>query len=127
MARNDHCQRAPGQRGCFQEAGRKPTSRAADVIEVKTEVPDDSEDHQRQELLSVLFGPHVPAVLEGQLLRTSDVAVLFEVSERTVSEWAKKGQIPSVRTPGGQRRYPAEGIRTVLARSRNGLAKTSGR
>lgn len=83
-------------------------------------MPDQSEERQRQELLGVLFGSDVPAVLEGQLLRTSDVAVLFEVSERTVSEWAKKGQIPSVRTPGGHRRYPADGIRSLLERSRNG-------
>jgi excisionase family DNA binding protein len=83
-------------------------------------VSDQSDERQRQELLGVLFGSDVPAVLEGQLLRTSDVAVLFEVSERTVSEWAKKGQIPSVRTPGGHRRYPADGIRSLLERSRNG-------
>jgi excisionase family DNA binding protein len=83
-------------------------------------LPDDSDDRQRQELLGVLFGTDVPAVLEGQLLRTSDVALLFEVSERTVSEWAKKGQIPSVRTPGGHRRYPADGIKSLLERSRNG-------
>jgi excisionase family DNA binding protein len=54
------------------------------------------------------------------MLRTADVALLFEVSERTVSEWAKKGQIPSVRTPGGHRRYPAEGIRWLLDESRKG-------
>jgi excisionase family DNA binding protein len=68
----------------------------------------------------MLFGTDVPAALEGQLLRTADVAVLFQVSERTVSEWAKRGQIPSVRTPGGHRRYPADGIRWLLHQSRNG-------
>ncbi|MDE3206400.1 MAG: helix-turn-helix domain-containing protein [Acidobacteriota bacterium] len=52
------------------------------------------------------------------MLRTADVALLFEVSERTVSEWARKGQIPSVRTPGGHRRYPAEEIRCILDASR---------
>jgi excisionase family DNA binding protein len=82
---------------------------------------DDSQDQQqRRKLLGMLFGSEVPAALEGQLLRTSDVAVLFQVSERTVSEWAKRGQIPSVRTPGGHRRYPAEGIRWLLQESRNG-------
>jgi excisionase family DNA binding protein len=82
---------------------------------------DDSQDQQqRRRLLGMLFGSEVPAALEGQLLRTSDVAVLFQVSERTVSEWAKRGQIPSVRTPGGHRRYPAEGIRWLLQESRNG-------
>jgi len=81
---------------------------------------DDSQDQQRKKLLGMLFGGEVPAALEGQLLRTADVAVLFQVSERTVSEWAKRGQIPSVRTPGGHRRYPADGIRWVLQESRNG-------
>jgi excisionase family DNA binding protein len=85
-----------------------------------TPLSEESQDQQRQKLLSLLFGADVPAVLEGQLLRTADVALLFEVSERTVSEWAKKGQIPSVRTPGGHRRYPAEGIKWLLEESRRG-------
>jgi hypothetical protein len=55
---------------------------------------DDSPDTHRHHLLSILFGSQVPHALEGQLLRTSDVATLFQVSERTVSEWAKRGQIP---------------------------------
>ena len=74
----------------------------------------------RQALLNMLFGEEVPTVLEGTMLRTSDVALLFEVSERTVSEWARKGQIPSVRTPGGHRRYPADGIRSLLDEGRHG-------
>jgi len=84
-------------------------------------MPEDSQD-ARQGLLTLLFGDHVPAVLEGTMLRTADVALLFEVSERTVSEWARKGQIPSVRTPGGHRRYPAEGIKWVLEESRKARA-----
>jgi excisionase family DNA binding protein len=76
------------------------------------------EQSQRHQLLNLLFGTEVPAVLEGQMLRTSDVATLFEVSERTVSEWAKRGQIPSVRTPGGHRRYPADGIKQILEETR---------
>ncbi|HEX3424554.1 MAG TPA: helix-turn-helix domain-containing protein [Acidimicrobiales bacterium] len=44
------------------------------------------------------------------LLRTSDVAALFQVSTRTVSEWARRGRLPCMRTPGGQWRYPAEPI-----------------
>ena len=71
---------------------------------------------ERHRLLGVLFGAEVPASLDGQLLRTSDVATLFQVSERTVSEWAKRGQIPCVRTPGGHRRYPADEIRALLER-----------
>jgi excisionase family DNA binding protein len=53
--------------------------------------------------------------LQG-LLRTSDVAALFQVSSRTVSEWARRGRVPCMRTPGGQWRYPAEPIRKLLNR-----------
>jgi excisionase family DNA binding protein len=81
---------------------------------------DELQDTHRHQLLGLLFGSDVPHTLEGQLLRTSDVAALFQVSERTVSEWAKRGQIPSVRTPGGHRRYPADGIRALLDEGREG-------
>jgi excisionase family DNA binding protein len=79
-----------------------------------------AQDTHRHHLLGLLFGSNVPEALAGQLLRTADVATLFQVSERTVSEWAKRGQIPSVRTPGGHRRYPADGIRTLLQAGREG-------
>jgi excisionase family DNA binding protein len=75
---------------------------------------EDSSGHRR-ELLNLLFGSDIPPGLEGQMLRTADVAALFEVSERTISEWARRGQIPSVRTPGGHRRYPADEIRAMIA------------
>lgn len=73
-----------------------------------------NQEAQRQALLTSLFGRDVPRELSGQLLRTADVAALFQVSERTVSEWARRQRIPSVRTPGGHRRYPAEEIRNLL-------------
>ncbi len=91
-----------------------------------TALPEDAQE-ARQALLNMLFGDTVPAVLEGTMLRTADVALLCEVAERTVSEWAKKGQIPSVRTPGGHRRYPAEGIRWLLDESRKGRSPSSGK
>ncbi len=69
----------------------------------------------REDLLEELFGDDgVPPLLAGRLLRTREVARLFQVSERTVAEWARRGRIPSVRTPGGHRLYPAEQIRTAL-------------
>ena len=51
----------------------------------------------------------------GRLLRTREVALLFEVSERAVTDWATKGRIPSIRTPGGHRRYPADAVAGLLA------------
>ena len=56
----------------------------------------------------------MPPSFEGRLLRTREVALLFQVSERAVTDWARKGRIPSVRTPGGHRRYPAEQVRALL-------------
>jgi excisionase family DNA binding protein len=36
------------------------------------------------------------------------------VSERAVTDWARRGRIPSVRTPGGHRRYPAAEVWALL-------------
>lgn len=80
----------------------------------------DKQERQRLRLLRGLFGPEVPNGLDGRLLRTADVASLFQVSERTVSEWARRGRLPSVRTPGGHRRYPAEQIRLLLRQVEEG-------
>jgi excisionase family DNA binding protein len=55
-----------------------------------------------------------PDTFGGRLLRTSEVALLFQVSERAVTDWATRGRLPSVRTPGGHRRYPAGAIRELL-------------
>ncbi len=74
----------------------------------------------RDELLEELFGSDgVPPMLAGRLLRTREVARLFQVSERTVAEWARRGRIPSVRTPGGHRLYPADQVRRLLVASEN--------
>lgn len=82
----------------------------------------DQAELQRRALLEGIFGERVPDAVDGQLLRTADVAALFQVSERTVSEWARRGRIPSVRTPGGHRRYPANAIRELLVASHGGEA-----
>lgn len=65
-------------------------------------------------------GADQPADDEHRFLRTSEVAALFQVSERAVTDWAARGRLPSVRTPGGHRRYPVEAVRELLERS--GLA-----
>lgn len=40
-----------------------------------------------------------------EYLTPDEVAKLFRVDVRTVNRWANAGKIPSVRTPGGHRRY----------------------
>ena len=84
---------------------------------------------KRDELLAELFGSGgVPPMLAGRLLRTREVAQLFQVSERTVAEWARRGRIPSVRTPGGHRLYPAAQVRKLLVASeRDGVDAVDGR
>ena len=75
----------------------------------------------RQELIEALEGTGDGADLRGRLLRTREVALLFRVSERAVTDWARRGRIPSVRTPGGHRRYPADEVWALL---RNGGARS---
>ena len=53
--------------------------------------------------------------VSGRLLRGREVAVLFQVSERTVLEWSRRGRLPTVRDQRGIRRYPAEAVRDLLA------------
>lgn len=78
-------------------------------------------DADRATLLARLFGDEeVPETLNTELLRTRDVARAFQVSERTIAEWARRGRIPSVRTPGGHRLYPAERTREILRASESG-------
>ena len=78
----------------------------------------DKHQVERANLVFELFGEgQLPEVLKGRLLRTREVALLFQVSERAVTDWARKGRIPSVRTPGGHRRYPAEQVRDLLRES----------
>ena len=75
----------------------------------------------REALLEQLVGSGVlPEGMQGQLLRTREVALLFHVSERAVTDWARRGRIPSVRTPGGHRRYPADEVWALLRRSESG-------
>ncbi len=75
----------------------------------------EKQQDERAALVFELFGDaQLPEVLRGRLLRTREVALLFQVSERAVTDWARRGRIPSVRTPGGHRRYPAEQVRELL-------------
>ncbi len=80
----------------------------------------------REDLIRELFGDDsVPTRLDGRLLRTREVAMLFQVSERAVTDWASKGRIPSVRTPGGHRRYPADLVRQLLAETIDPVGKSA--
>jgi len=53
--------------------------------------------------------------LVTEYLSRGDVARLFGVSLSTVTRWARTGLVPTVRTPGGHYRYPADEVRRVAA------------
>lgn len=56
-----------------------------------------------------------PGWVEERLLRTGQVAALFQVSRRTVSDWAHAGKLgDAIFTPGGHRRFRASDVRALL-------------
>jgi excisionase family DNA binding protein len=48
------------------------------------------------------------------LLTSAEVATLFRVDPKTVNRWAKAGQLSSIRTLGGHRRYRATQIHALF-------------
>jgi excisionase family DNA binding protein len=43
-----------------------------------------------------------------------DVAKIFSVDPKTVTRWAVRGVIPSIKTPGGHRRFRESDVRALL-------------
>lgn len=52
------------------------------------------------------------------MLKSSDIAKEFHISEATVRAYARDGLIPFVETPGGHRRYVLEDVRRAIALSK---------
>lgn len=59
--------------------------------------------------------PAVNAVEAPQLLRSHEVATIFDVTERTVINWAAAGKLPSLRTIGGHLRFRRDDVMRLLA------------
>ena len=55
-----------------------------------------------------------PDWLDEPLLRPGQVAALFQVSRRTISDWARAGKLDAIITPGGHRRFRATQVRLLL-------------
>jgi excisionase family DNA binding protein len=49
------------------------------------------------------------------LLLPSEVAAMFRVDPKTVTRWARRGLLDSIRTLGGHRRYRESEVRALLA------------
>jgi excisionase family DNA binding protein len=57
---------------------------------------------------------------EDKLLTPAEVALMFRVDPKTVTRWAKKGKLTSLRTLGGHRRFRESEVRALLQASREG-------
>lgn len=61
-------------------------------------------------------GPRVRTIQDlreqdpDQLLRTSEVAVLFDVTDRTILNWVNDGRLSYLSTVGGHRRFRAADV-----------------
>lgn len=51
---------------------------------------------------------------DDRLLTAYEVAVLFRVDPKTVARWAAAEWIPSIRTPGGHRRFKESVVQAIL-------------
>ncbi|MFI0487539.1 BldC family transcriptional regulator [Actinomadura sp. 9N215] len=54
-------------------------------------------------------------IIAEKLLTPGEVAATFRVDPKTVTRWAAKGRISSIRTPGGHRRFRESDVRALLA------------
>ena len=73
------------------------------------------DDEARARLLERVYDDTGPPEWVGdRWLRAAEVAALFRVSRRTVSDWARAGKLESIVTPGGHRRFHASHVRAVL-------------
>jgi excisionase family DNA binding protein len=56
----------------------------------------------------------------GRLLTPGEVAALFRVDPKTVTRWAASGQLSSIRTPGGHRRFRESEVKALLTKGKSG-------
>jgi excisionase family DNA binding protein len=57
-----------------------------------------------------------PASVEApHLLRSHEVATIFDVTERTVINWAAAGKLPSLRTIGGHLRFRRDDVMRLVS------------
>ena len=54
--------------------------------------------------------------VESDLLTPAEVAMLFRVSPKTVTRWARSGKLTALRTLGGHRRFRAVEVKALLER-----------
>lgn len=53
--------------------------------------------------------------MNDDVLTTPEVAAIFKVSTRTVTQWANTGKLASFRTPGGNHRFRRADVEAFAA------------
>ena len=53
------------------------------------------------------------------MLSAGEVAAYFSVDPKTVTRWAKRGLIHSIRTAGGHRRFPESEVLRIMEERRS--------
>ena len=76
-----------------------------------TQIP---QSKRRRDIVALLYPAEAPAWVGEKLLRPGQVASLFQVTRRTVSDWARAGKIDAIVTPGGHRRFRLCDVRALL-------------
>lgn len=56
--------------------------------------------------------------ISTELMTPAEVAQMFRVDVKTVTRWAQAGQLSSIRTPGGHRRFPRNEVEALRDGSR---------
>jgi predicted site-specific integrase-resolvase len=59
---------------------------------------------------------------EDKLLTPAEVGLMFRVDPKTVTRWARRGWLTTIRTVGGHRRYRETEVRALLNGTREGGA-----
>lgn len=54
------------------------------------------------------------ACRQGDVLSTTEAALVLHVHETTVKKWADAGHLPCWRTPGGQRRFRRADVEALM-------------
>jgi predicted site-specific integrase-resolvase len=57
---------------------------------------------------------------EDKLLTPAEVGLMFRVDPKTVTRWARRGWLTTIRTVGGHRRYREEEVRALLRGNTDG-------
>lgn len=50
-----------------------------------------------------------------RLMTPGEVAALFRVDPKTVTRWSARGLLPSIKTPGGHRRFREADVRALFS------------